>query len=131
MKNRKRRIHITDEDKDIVNYLKSVDPFINLSSNEIFALAMIFGKKKGYRTPLNGKISDFINQQNINSNLHYLIMAISVEKMDSLEILEDDDAYLTICEEYARTGFPLLESAYQENPKSFHEYLENELLSLL
>ena len=60
-----------------------------------------------------------------------LIAAISVEETCSLEILEDEDAYFSICEEYAKTEFPLLESAYQENPKSFIEYLDNEFFNCI
>ena len=54
-KNVDRRIYYNDEDFDIVKNLRDEKPFKNLQLVDIFALSIIYGKKQGFRTPLDGK----------------------------------------------------------------------------
>ena len=127
--NKFRRLRVSGEDMEIYDYLRSVEPFSKLKPIDIFALALIFGKKEGIRTPLNGKKSDIISPVFIEgSNIHSLMKAISFEETGSLEVLDDRDEYFTICEEYAKTGFSLLDEAFFENPNSFLEDLELEAM---
>ena len=129
--NRFRRVRIGEEDKEIYDYLRAVEPFAKLSSAELFALALIFGKKEGKRTPLDGKKVDIIVPSNIEEPIHSVMKAISFEETGDLEVLDNKDEYFTICEEYAKTGFSLLDAAFLENPDSFLENLELEALEYI
>ena len=123
-----RGIHICDEDKEVYNYLMDVEPFAKLRPEEIFALALIFGKKEGKRTQLKGEKLDIIGPQNVEEPIYYLMKVISFEETGSLELLDNIDEYFTICEEYAKTGFSLLDEVFLKNPDSFLEDLELEAL---
>ena len=124
-----RRINFNEDDYEIVKRLLLENTFKKLQLIEIFALAMIFGKKQGFRTPLDSKKTGRIRQTTIeNSNVHYLMMAIAVEETGSFDILANRNDYFTICEEYAKSGLSFLESAYFENPKRLVNDLELEAL---
>ena len=124
-----RRINFNEDDYEIVKRLLLENTFKKLQLIEIFALAMIFGKKQGFRTPLDSKKTGRIRQTTIeNSNVHYLMMAIAVEETGSFDILAKRNDYFTICEEYAKTGLSFLESEYFENPKRLVNDLELEAL---
>ena len=124
-----RRINFNEDDYEIVKRLLLENTFKKLQLIEIFALAMIFGKKQGFRTPLDSKKTGRIRQTTIeNSNVYYLMMAIAVEETGSFDILAKRNDYFTICEEYAKTGLSFLESEYFENPKRLVNDLELEAL---
>ena len=124
-----RRINFNEDDYEIVKRLLLENTFKKLQLIEIFALAMIFGKKQGFRTPLDSKKTGRIRQTTIeNSNVHYLMMAIAVEETESFEVLAKRNDYFKICEEYAKTGLSLLEEDFIENPKGLLDDLELEAL---
>ena len=128
-KNVDRRIYYNDEDFDIVKNLRDEKPFKNLQLVDIFALSIIYGKKQGFRTPLDGKKTGIILKNTLlNSNVYYLMMAIAVEETGSFDILAKDDDFFTICEEYAKTGISFLQSDYLENSKRIETILELEAL---
>lgn len=121
-----RRVYINDDDfKGIVQKLKSEPLFKTINLTDFFAIAILFGKEKGFRTPLSGKKTGRIKEDTLNnSNLPYLMMAIAVEETDSFDVLAKEEDYFTISEEYAKTGFYAMEKAYFENPKGFLRDLE-------
>lgn len=125
-----RRVYINDDDfYNIVQKLLSEPLFKSIKLTDFFAIAIIFGKEKGFRTPLNGKKTGRIKTDTLsNSNLPYLMMAIAVEETNSFDILAKEDDYFTISEEYAKTGFYAIETAYYENPTDFLRDLELDLL---
>ena len=125
-----RRVYINDDDfYDILKKLQAEPLFKKLDLTEFFAIALIYGKNKGYRTPLIGKKTGRITHNTLsNSNLQYLMMAIAVEETESFDILANEDDYFTICEEYAKTGLYALEEDYNEDPKKLFNKLEMEAL---
>ena len=125
-----RRVYINDDDfYDIVKNLQSEPLFKKLELTEFFAIALIYGKNKGYRTPLIGKKTGRIKEDTLsNSNLPYLMMAVAVEETGSFEILAKEDDYFTISEEYAKTGLYALEEDYAEDPTKLFNKLEMEAL---
>ena len=126
MANVKRRVYINDDDfYDILKKLQAEPLFKKLELTELFAIAIIYGKNKGYRTPLIGKKTGRIKEDTLNnSNLPYLMMAIAVEETGSFDILANEDDYFTISEEYAKTGLYALEEDYNEDPKKLFNTLE-------
>ena len=129
MSNKKeRRIALDEEDVKIIQNLQMEKPFKKLSLIDMFALALVFGKKQGFRTPISKKKPIAIEKTVRNSNLPYLMMAIAVEETGNFDILANKNDYFTISEEYARTGVAFLESAYIENPKGLLASLELEAL---
>lgn len=125
-----RRVYINDDDYyDIVKKLQAEPLFKQLDLPQFFAIALIYGKNKGYRTPLIGKKTGRIREDTLNnSNLPYLMMAIAVEETGSFDILAKEDDYFTICEEYAKTGLYALEEDYNNNPKTLFNQIEVEAL---
>lgn len=124
-----RRVYYNDEDYKIVKDLQLERPFKNLQLVDIFALSIIYGKKQGFRTPLNGKKTGRILKNTLlNSHVYYLMMAIAVEETGNFDILAKEDDFFTICEEYAKTGISFLESEYSQNPKKIEKMLELEAL---
>ena len=124
-----RRINFNPEDYDILKEFQREKQFEKLQIIDMFALAMIFGKKQGFKTPLHSKKTGKIRQTSIeNSNVFYLMMAIAVEETRSFEILANRNDYFTICEEYAKTGISFLQSEYIKDPKNFLDKLEFEAL---
>ena len=127
-----RRINFNEDDYEIVKRLLLENTFKKLQLIEIFALDMIFGKKQGFRTPLDGKKTGRIRNETVeHSDVNYLMMAIAVEETGSFDILAKRNDYFTICEEYAKTGLSFLESEYFENPKRLVNDLELESLDVV
>ena len=125
-----RGVYINDDDfYNIVKILQAEPLFKKLELTDFFAIALIYGKKEGYRTSLIGDKTIRIKRNTlINSNLYYLMMAIAVAETDSFDILANDDDYFTICEEYGKTGFYALEEDYNKNPQTLLKKLEVDAL---
>ena len=125
-----RGVYITDDDfYDVVKVLQAEPLFKKLELTDLFAIALLYGKNKGYRTSLIGDRTIRIKRNTLeNSNLYYLMMAIAVDEADSFDILAKDDDYFTICEEYAKTGFYALEEDYNKKTKKLLSKLEMEAL---
>ena len=125
-----RRVYINDDDfYNVLKNLQSEPLFKKLELTELFAIAIIYGKKNKIRTPLIGKKTGRIKEDTLsNSNLPYLMMAVAVEEAGSFEILAKEDDYFTICEEYAKTGLYALEEDYNNNPKTLFNQIEVEAL---
>lgn len=124
-----RRIYYNDEDYEVLKKLKLKKPFKKLNLIDLFALSLVYGKMEGIKTPLNSKrIGRIRNETVLKSDVNYLMMALAVDDADSLDVLASEDAYFTICEEYAKTGLYSLESHYSNNPKEFLRELELEAL---
>lgn len=124
-----RRISFNKEDYEIVKRLQLEPLFKKLQLIDIFALALLYGKKQGFRTPLDKSKTGRIREKTIeNSNVHYLMMALAVDEVGNFDILAKRDDYFTICEEYAKTGLSFLEADYMNNPKNFLRDLELETL---
>ena len=125
---RERRVSLDEEDIEKIQNLLLEQPFKRLKHTDMFALAMIFGIKQGFRTPISKK-KPMIREKTVrNSNLLYLMMAVAVEETGNFDILANKNDYFTISEEYAKTGVAFLESAYIENPKGLLDSLELEAL---
>lgn len=125
-----RRINYNPEDYETLKRLKSEKPFSKLKLIDIFALSIAYGKKEGYRTPLDSKKTGRIRHETVEySDVHYLMMAIGVEETGSLDVLSSENDYFTISEEYAKTGISLLEQDYIEDSKNFIKKLELEALA--
>ena len=124
-----RRINFNPADYDVLKELQREKQFEKLQIIDMFALAIIYGKKQGFRTPLDAKKSGKIRQTSIeNSNVFYLMMAIAVEETGSFDILANRSDYFTICEEYAKTGISFLRTEYIKDPKNFLDKIEFEAL---
>ena len=127
-KSKERRINLEEEDFRKIQNLQLEQPFKKLSLINMFALALIFGKKQGFRTPISKKKPIAVEKTVMNTNLPYLMMAIAVEETGNFDILANKNDYYTISEEYAKTGVAFLESAYVEDPRGLLASLELEAL---
>lgn len=124
-----RRIIYDDEDKEIYNKLRnSSGIFKNLDIIDLFAIALIYGKKSGRRTELGKGAVGRVRESTIsNSNVKDLMMVIAVEETGNMDVLSDQNEYFRICEEYAKTGIHLLEQDYTENGDDLINDLEMEM----
>lgn len=124
-----RRIIYDDEDKEIYNRLRNSSTiFKNLSITELFAIALIYGKKDGKRTELGKNAVGRVRESTIrNSSIKELMMIIAVEETGSMDILSDPNEYFRISEEYAKTGIKLLEKDYFDQPDELLNDMEMEM----
>ena len=124
-----RRIIYDDEDKQIYDKLKASSGIFNkMDLIDIFAIALIYGKKKGKRTKLGKGAIGRIRESTIrNSSVKELMMIIAVDETGSIDVLSDNNEYFRICEEYAKTGIKLLETDYIENSDDLINDLEMEM----
>ena len=124
-----RRIIYDEEDKQIYDKLRaSTGIFNKLDIIDLFAIALIYGKKAGRRTELGKGATGRVRESTIrNSNVKDLMMVIAVEETGNMDILSDPNEYFRICEEYAKTGIHLLEQDYIENGDELISDLEMEM----
>ena len=125
-----RRIIYDDEDKQIYDKLRSGSGiFNNLDLIDLFAIALIYGKKVGFRSVLNDDAKGRIRESTMNSSdIRYLMMAIASDEFKSIDILSDEDEYFRTCEEYAKTGIDLLNSDALEKNDQLLDDMETEIL---
>ena len=128
--NEGRRLIYDDEDKEVyTNLLNSSNPFKKLSILDLFAIALIQGKKLGIRTELgDGKVGRVRKSTIDGTNVRYLMMAIAADEERAIDVLTDEDKYFTICEEYAKTGINLLNSKVLDKRFKLLDDMEEELL---
>ena len=124
-----RRINYDNEDKEIYDKLRSGSSiFNNLDIIDLFAIALIYGKKEGKRTPLNKGAIGRVRAETIrNSPVKELMMIIAVDETGSIDVLSDTNEYFKICEEYAKTGINKLEKEYIENSDELLNDMEMEM----
>ena len=124
-----RRIIYDDEDRQIYDKLKAGSGiFNNLDNIDLFAIALIYGKKAGTRTKLGKGATGRIRESTIrNSPVKELMMVIAVDETGSIDVLSDTNEYFRICEEYAKTGIKLLEQDYIENSGDLLNDMEMEM----
>lgn len=124
-----RRIIYDDEDKQIYDKLRaSSGIFNNLSITDLFAVALIYGKKEGKRTELGKGATGRVRSETLrNSPVKDLMMVIAVDETGSMDVLSDENEYFRISEEYAKTGIKLLEQDYIEDPDELLNEMEMEM----
>ena len=128
-----RRIIYDNEDKQMYDgLLNSSTPFKKFSITDIFAIAIIYGKKMGLRTPLGEGMIGRVRESTIdNSNIRYLMMAIAADEEKSIDVVADINEYFKICEEYAKTGISLLNSDALSRKNKILYDMEDELLEFI
>ena len=128
-----RRIIYDNEDKQMYDgLLNSSTPFKKFSITDIFAIAIIYGKKMGLRTPLGEGMIGRVRKSTIdNSNIRYLMMAIAADEEKSIDVVADINEYFKICEEYAKTGISLLNSDALSRKNKILDDMEDELLEFI
>lgn len=124
-----RRIIYDDEDNEIYGKLRSSSGIFNkLDIIDLFAIALIYGKKAGKRTKLGKNAKGRVRSETIRSSpVKELMMVIAVEETGSMDVLSDVNEYFRICEEYAKTGIKLLEQDYIEDPEELLNDMEMEM----
>lgn len=124
-----RRIIYDNEDKEIYDKLRNSSGIFNkFDIIDLFALALIYGKKEGKRTQLGKGATGRVRESTIrNSRVKDLMMVIAVDETGSIDVLSDTNEYFRICEEYAKTGIKLLENDYIENSEDLVNELEMEM----
>lgn len=125
-----RRIMWDNEDKLMYDGLRnSSTPLKKLQLTELFAIALIYGKKVGFRSVLNDDAKGRIRESTMDSSdIRYLMMAIAADEFKSIDILSDEDEYFRTCEEYAKTGIDLLNSDALEKNDKLLDDMETEIL---
>lgn len=125
-----RRIMWDNEDKLMYDGLRnSSTPLKKLQLTDLFAIALIYGKKVGFRSVLNDDAKGRIRESTMNSSdIRYLMMAIASDEFKSIDILSDEDEYFRTCEEYAKTGIDLLNSDALEKNDQLLDDMETEIL---
>ena len=124
-----RRIIYDDEDKQIYDKLRAGSGIFNkLDIIDLFAIALIYGKKAGKRTKLGKNAIGRVRSETIrNSPVKELMMVIAVDETKNMDVLSDVNEYFRICEEYAKTGIKLLEQEYIEDPEELLNDMEMEM----
>ena len=124
-----RRIIYDDEDKQIYDRLRaSSGIFNNLNITDLFAVALIYGKKEGKRTELGKGATGRVRSETLRgSPVKDLMMVIAVDETGSMDVLSDENEYFKISEEYAKTGIKLLEQDYIEDPDELLNEMEMEM----
>ena len=124
-----RRIIYDNEDKEIYDRLRASSGIFNkLEITELFALALIFGKKEGKRTELGSGATGRVRESTINSSsIRDLMMVIAVDETGSMDVLSDTNEYFKICEEYAKTGIHKLEQMYIDYSDDLLNEMEMEM----
>ena len=125
-----RRIMWDDEDKLMYNGLKnSSTPLKKLQLIDLFALALVYGKKVGFRSVLNDDAKGRIRESTLDSSdTRYLMMAIAADEFKSIDILSNTEEYFRTCEEYAKTGIDLLHEDVFEKGNEILDDMQDELL---
>ena len=125
-----RRIYYDEHDRELYDEIKSKsNPLKKLNIIDIFAIAMIYGKKTGIRTPLDKDATGRVRQSTIDStDVRYLMMAIASDEDMSIDVVADTNEYFTICEEYAKTGIDLLHEDVFEKGNEILDDMQDELL---
>lgn len=125
-----RRIQYDDEDRKFYDNIKSKpNPLKKLKIVDIFAIALMYGKKTGVRTPMGKGATGRVRQSTIDSSdLRYLMMAIAADEDKSIDVVADVNDYFTVCEEYAKTGIDLLHDDVFDKGNSILDDMQDELL---
>ena len=125
-----RRIQYDNVDREFYDEIKSkAKPFKKLRLVDIFAIALIYGKKTGVRTPMEKSAEGRIRQSTINSsNVRYLMMAIASDEDKSIDVVANSEDYFKICEEYAKTGIDLLHDDVFDKDSDILDDMQEELL---
>jgi hypothetical protein len=125
-----RRIQYDDEDRELYdNIKKKANPLKKLKIMDLFAIALMYGKKTGIRTKLGAGATGRVRQSTIDSsNLRYLMMAVASDEEKSIDVVADTNDYFKICEEYAKTGIDLLHEDVFDKSRNILDDMEEELL---
>ena len=125
-----RRISYDDVDRELYDEIKSKsNPLKKLKIMEIFAIALMYGKKTGVRTPMGEGATGRVRQSTIDSSdLRYLMMAIAADEDKSIEVVANVNDYFSICEEYAKTGMDLLHDDVFDRGNDILDDMQDELL---
>ena len=119
-----------NEDKVKYDGLRnSSTPLKKLNLTELFAIALIYGKKVGYKSEMNDDAIGRIRESTLqSSDLRYLMMAIAADEFKSIDILSNPDKFFKVCEGYAKTGIDLLNSDALEKNDKLLDDMETEIL---
>ena len=125
-----RRLYYDEHDRKIYDNLKSSsNPFKKLNTVDLFAIALVYGKKFGIRMNLDDDAIGRVRKSTIDgSNLRYLMMAIASDEEKSIDVLANEDDYFTICEEYAKTGVDLINSEVLDKHDKILDDMELEII---
>ena len=124
-----KRISFDNEDNQLYQELRGTELFYGLSLLDLFAIALILGKKFNKRTQMGPGAVGRIHESIIsNSDVKFLMMALAVDETGSLDILGNGSKYIEICEEYAKTGISLLVDDYSNRGYDLLDDMEHELL---
>lgn len=87
-----RRILWDDEDKDIYSDLRSRDgPLKKLDNSELFAIALILGKRSGKRTEFGKGRNSGVRGNTLDAtNVRYLMKAIAVHEEKNIEAIYEN-----------------------------------------
>jgi len=124
-----KRFTINRTDRKIYEKLrKSKGPLKGSHNPDLFVLAMTMGffyAKKGKKLDSH---DPFIHDYNLSKEQRAIVDAVAVYKKDSLEVLIDEDEVITIAEEYATAGLPVLEKMVYNNEPKFVKFIETALV---
>lgn len=125
-----RRIQYDDADRVLYDDLKKkTNPLKKLKIHDIFAIALMYGKKTGIRTEMGKGATGRVRKSTIDSSdLRYLMMAIAADEDKSIDVVADTNDYFLICEEYAKTGIDLLHDDVFEKGNAILDDMQDELL---
>ena len=125
-----RRIQYDDEDRKLYDDIKNkTNPLKKLTISDIFAIALMYGKKTGIRTKMGKGATGRIRKSTIDStDIRYLMMAVASDEEKSIDVVADSNDYFIICEEYAKTGIDLLHEDVFDKGNGILDDMQDELL---
>jgi len=116
------------EDKNTYKWLteERTSPFCGKQFNEIFLLAMAYGKKFGEREKLKERYPNIPLRTFLTEEL-WLIKAVAMSESNSLDILLNQKELYKIAEEYANNGVKLLKQDIVDNLGDYDKLLETKI----
>lgn len=125
-----RRIAYDNNDRELYDEIKSKsNPLKKLNLIDIFAIALVYGKKTGIRTQMDKDATGRVRKETIDSSdIRYLMMAIAADEGKSIDVVANTNDYFAICEEYAKTGIDLLHGDVFDKKEGILDDMQEEML---
>lgn len=123
-----KRFSINKSDRATYKKLRKLGPFKGQHNSCIFVVAVALGFFKAKNGIELDDPDQFLHDYNLTESQKSIIKAVAVHKENSLEVLADPDKVVTIANEFANAGLPLIESMVNKYDPDFITSLEDEMV---
>ena len=118
------RLYVTSSAKEFIDKLDEVNYFglKDITRTELFLFAMSLGVEHNIKTPLGTQskvaliLDKYVNNEpKAKAGIYASYLAIVENASDNLDVIEDRSSVYKNAEEYANTGFELLEGYFSKS----------------